>query len=118
MHLHVQLLAFATITLSVTGLTLCSANQFTCGFFTPRLRTQAHTDSQEEQLQRVGHEPGCLVPGCVDKYLCMCLIALFNRASTHILRALYSADIGIMNFDSPLDFVTCCLMLLAGRPIS
>ncbi len=67
-------------------------------------------------LQRAGHEPVCLVPGAVDT--CMCLIALINRASTHILRALYSADIGIMNFGSPLDSVACCLMPVAGRPIS
>ncbi len=36
---------------------------------TPRLRTQAHTDSQKKQLQRFGHEPVCLVPGSVDKCL-------------------------------------------------
>ena len=48
----------------------------------------------------------------------MCLIALFDRATTHILRAFYSADIGIMNFGSPLDSVACCLMLVAGRPTS
>ena len=48
----------------------------------------------------------------------MCLITLFNRAATHILRAFYSADIGIMNFGSPLDSVACCLMLVAGRPLS
>ena len=46
----------------------------------------------------------------------MCLIALFDRATTYILRAFYSADIGIMNFGSPLDSVACCLMLVAGRP--
>ncbi len=73
-----------------------------------------HTDSQKEQLQRAGHEPVCLVPGAMDT--CMCLIALNNRASTHILRAVYSADIGITNFGSPLDSVACCLMLVAGRP--
>ena len=32
--------------------------------------------------------------------------------------AFYSADIGIMNFGSPLDSVACCLMLVAGGPIS
>ncbi len=36
---------------------------------TSRLRTQAHTDSQKEQLQRASHEPVCLVPGSGDKYL-------------------------------------------------
>ena len=30
----------------------------------------------------------------------------------------YSADVGIMNFGSPLDSVACCLMLVAGRPVS
>ena len=33
------------------------------------MKTQAHTDSQQEQLQRAGHEPVCSVPGSVDKYL-------------------------------------------------
>ena len=76
----------------------------------------AHTDGQKEQLQCAGHEPVCLVPGSVDT--CMCLIAPFNRAATHVLRAFYSADIGTMNFGSPLDSIACCLMLVAGRPIS
>jgi len=48
----------------------------------------------------------------------MCLIALFNKASPHALRAFYSADLGIINFGSPLDSVACCLMLVAGKPIS
>ena len=118
------LLGPATITLSVTGF-----DPLQCDFsvlvslqaassHTPRLRAQAHTDSQKEQLQRAGHEPVCLVPGFVDKYLCMCLIALYNRASTHILWAFLSADIGITKFSSPLDSIACCLMLVAGRPIS
>ncbi len=78
---------------------------------TPRLRAQAHTDSQKEQLQRAGHEPVCLVPGFVDNYLCMCLIALFNSASTHVLRAFHSADIEIQ-----LSFGFYCLLLNArGR---
>ncbi len=33
-----------------------------------RLRTQAHPNSRQEQLQRAGHEPVCLVPGSVDEY--------------------------------------------------
>ena len=81
-----------------------------------RLRTRAHTDSQKEQLQHAGHERVCLVLGSVNT--CMCLTALFNRASTHILRAFYSADIGIMNLGSPMDSVACCLMLVTGRPVS
>ena len=76
----------------------------------------AHTDSQREQLHCAGHEPVCLVPGFVA--ICMCLIALFNRAAAHVLRAFNSADIGIMNFGSPLDLIACCLMLVAGRPTS
>ena len=46
---------------------------------------------------------------------CMCLIALFNRASTHIVRASCYAHIGLINFSSLLDSIACCLMLLAGR---
>jgi len=84
-----------------------------------RLRTQAHSDSQTEQLQRAGHEPVCLVPGSVDKLdlsTCLCLIALFKRASTHILRAFYSADIGITT-NTTSDFSSTCvvLALVAGR---
>ena len=72
----------------------------------------AHTDSQREQLQCAGHEPVCLVPGSVDT--CMCLIALLNRATTQVLRAIYSVDVSIMNFSYPLVSVACCLMLVAG----
>ncbi|DBA71063.1 TPA: hypothetical protein ACH3X2_011484 [Trebouxia sp. C0005] len=79
------LLGLATITLDVTGFwsfamrPFC-ASQFTGLPHTPRLRSQAHTDSQKQQLQRTG----------------------------------------IMNFGSPVnpDFVACCLMLVASRPIS
>ncbi len=60
----------------------------------------------------------CLVPGHVDKYRHVPQIAPLNRASTHILRAFYSADIGIVQFSSPLDSIACCLMLMVGRPIS
>jgi len=35
---------------------------------THRLRTQAQPNSRQEQLQRAGHEPVCLVPGSVDEY--------------------------------------------------
>ena len=37
--------------------------------YTPRLRTQACTDSQKEQLQCIGHEPVCLEPGSENKCL-------------------------------------------------
>ncbi len=96
---------------------LCSAT-FLCWsvyrrlLHTPRQRTQAHADRQQQQLQRAGHEPVCPVPGAVDDYL------LFNRASTLTLRAFYSADIGIVNFATPFNSVACCLMLVAGRLIS
>jgi len=80
-----------------------------------RLRSQAHSDSQTEQLQRAGHEPVCLVPGSVDKYLPVPDCTL-QRASTHILRAFYSADIGITT-DTTSDFSSTCvvLALVAGR---
>ena len=37
----------------------------------------------------------CLPCACLWTSTCLCLTALFRRASTHILRAFYSADIGI-----------------------
>ena len=41
---------------------------------------------------------------------CMCLTALFNRASTHMLRAFYSADIGIsINTTSDSALHALCL---------
>ena len=39
------------------------------GGFKHRLRTQAHTDSQQERLRRACHKLVCFVPGYVDKYL-------------------------------------------------
>ncbi|DBA86608.1 TPA: hypothetical protein ACH3X1_005077 [Trebouxia sp. C0004] len=74
-------LGLANITLNITlGVrpfamrSLCTAHvlvklQAASSPFAPRLRTQAHTDSQKQHLQRAGHEPVCLVPGSVDKYL-------------------------------------------------
>ncbi len=76
MHLC-MLLGLATITLGVTGSALQAA------FHTPRLRTQAHTDSQKEQLQRAGHEPVCLVPGSVDRYLHVPECTLQRSLDTH-----------------------------------
>jgi len=47
---------------------------------------------------------------------CMCLKALFNRASTHILRASYFADIGITTDKTSNISCTCvALALVAGR---
>ncbi len=48
-----------------------------------RLRTQAHSDSQTEQLQRAGHEPVCLVPGFVDNYLPVPDCTLQKSLGTH-----------------------------------
>ncbi len=59
------------------------AIQVTGGFFTHRLRTQARTDSQQEQLQHAGHEPVCLVPGSVDRYLPVPDCTLQQSLDTH-----------------------------------
>ena len=89
--------------------------QAASSLFTHRLRTQAHTDSQQEQLQCAVHEPVCLVPGLWTS-TCMCLIALFDRASTQILRAFYSADIGITTDTTSNISSTCVVLaLVAGR---
>ena len=47
------------------------------------LRTQAHSDSQTEQLQRAGHEPVCPVPGVVDNYLPVPNCTLQKSLGTH-----------------------------------
>ena len=84
-------LRLAVIALSVT-LGVCPfamrpfcASQVTGRFFTfaPRQRTQAHTESQKQQLQRAGHEPVCLVPGSVDKYLHVPECTLQQSLDTH-----------------------------------
>ena len=41
------------------------------------------TESQQQQLQRAGQEPVCLVPGSVDKYLHVPESALQLRLNTH-----------------------------------
>ena len=46
-------------------------------------KTQAHTESQKQQLQRAGHAPVCLVPGSVDKYLHVPECTLQQRLDTH-----------------------------------
>ena len=47
---------------------------------------------------------------------CMCLKALFNRASSHILRVSYFADIGITTDKTSNISCTCvALALVAGR---
>ncbi len=43
--------------------------QAASSLFSHKPKTQAHTDSQQEQLQRANHKLVCLVPGYVDKYL-------------------------------------------------
>ena len=79
----------AVIALSVT-LGVCPfamrpfcASQVTGRSFAPRQRTQAHTESQKQQLQRAGHEPVCLVPGAVDKYLHVPECVLQQSLDTH-----------------------------------
>ncbi len=61
------------------------AGQDTGGFspFSSILRTQTHSDSQKEQLQRAGHEPVCLVPGSVDKYMPVPHCTLQKILDTH-----------------------------------
>ena len=112
-------LRIAVTTLSVTlGICPFATQPLTGSFFTfaPRQRTQAHTESQKQQLQRAGHEPVCLVPGSVDKYLCVPECPLQQSHSTHILRAFYFADIGITTDKSSNISCTCVVLaLVAGR---
>ncbi len=84
------LLGLATIALGITGfaplqcdLSVLVKLQAASSLFTHRLRTQARTDSQQEQLQRAGHEPVCLVPGSVDKYLPVPDCTLQQSLDTH-----------------------------------
>ena len=51
------------------------------------------TNTCYRQPQRAGHEPVCLVPEWTS--ICLCLSGVFAQASTHILRASYSSDIGV-----------------------
>ena len=83
-------LGLATIALGITGfaplqcdLSVLVKLQAASSLFTHRLRTQARTDSQQEQLQRAGHEPVCLVPGSVDKYLPVPDCTLQQSLDTH-----------------------------------
>ena len=45
----------------------------------------------------------CLPCACLWTSTCLCLTALFSRASIHILRAFYSADIGIPLIQPPIS---------------
>ena len=75
------------------------------------MKTQAHTDSQQEQPV-TSLSVSCLV---LWTSTCLCVIALFKKASTHILRAFYSADIGInTNTTSNLGSTYVVLALVAG----
>jgi len=59
-----------------------------------------------------GHEPVCLVPEWTR--ICLCLPGLFEAALIHILRAFYSANIGI-DTASSCDGPTCFVpKLVAG----
>ncbi len=64
-------------------------------------------NNHKTQLQQAGHEPVCLVLEWTS--ICLCLPGLFKPAFTVMLRALYSADIGITtasSCDGPTLFVT------------
>ncbi len=64
------------------------------------------------QLQRSGHEPVFFVPEWQS--ICLCLPGLFDPAFTLILRAFYSAVIGIKTYSS-YDRPTCFVPeLVAG----
>ena len=82
-----MLLELAAVTLDVSGLgPLQHDLSVLVGLqaaFSHTLRTEADTDSQEEQLQRAGHEPVCLVPGSVDKYLHVPCCTLQQSLDTH-----------------------------------
>ncbi len=78
------------------------ASQQAASQFSHRLGTSTHSDSQQEQLQRARHEP-VLPCACLWTSTCLCLTALFRRASTHILRASYFADIGIPLTQPPIS---------------
>ena len=55
-----------------------------------------------------GHEPVCFVPMWMP--LTACALLEFIEASTHILRVLYSVDIGITTTaSSALDVAALCL---------
>ena len=126
MHLCTWLLAFGACyyPTSSQGLAQCDLSVLVsvqAASSHTQTEDSAHTDSQKEQLHAMLRscacsDPVCLVPRSVD--ICLCMIALFNRAATRVLRAFDSADIGIINFGSSLDSIACCLMLVAGRPTS
>jgi len=110
-----MLLGLATIALGVTGFAPLQCEYRRLLHFSHRLRTQAHTDSRQEQRQRAGHEPVCLVPGSEDKYLPVPDCTLQKSLDTHS-EAFYSADIGIST-DTTSSFRSTCvvLALVAGR---
>ena len=117
-----MLLGNATIALGVAGfaplecdLSVLIKMQAASPPCSHRLRTQAHSDSQTSSFSApvTSLFALCLVLWTTT---CLCLIALFKRASSHILRAFYSADIGITT-NTTSDFSSTCvvLALVAGR---
>ena len=78
-------------------------------------RCSAHESTANNHrtwLQHAGHELVCLVPEWTS--ICLCLPGLFEPDFAHILRAFYSADIGITNTSS-CDSPTCFMPeLVAG----
>ncbi|DBA85963.1 TPA: hypothetical protein ACH3X1_005502 [Trebouxia sp. C0004] len=118
MYLTPLPLGLANITLSITlGVrpfamqSLC-ASQVTGGLFTFRTQTKdSSTYRKPETPASARLSALCLV---LWTSTCMCLSALFDRASTHILRAFYFADIGIKTASS-CDRLTCFMPeLVAG----
>ena len=108
-------------TLGVTGfaplqcdLSVLVKLQAASSLFTHRLRTQAQADSQQERFNApvTSLSVLCLV---LWTSTCMCLIALFDRASAHILRAFYSADKVYPLIQPPIQLYMRCACA-RGRP--
>ncbi|DBA70691.1 TPA: hypothetical protein ACH3X2_012067 [Trebouxia sp. C0005] len=100
MHLYTQLLACYYYPrhyrdLNPFAMRPFCASQFTGGLFIHPDWGIKHIQIAKESSFSANHEPVCLVPGFCGRVICVCLIALFNTASTHIMRAFHSADIGV-----------------------
>ena len=83
-------LGLATMTLSITldvrpfAMRPFCASQVTGGFFTFSTQTEESSRyRQPETATSAGHEPVCLVPGSVDKYLHVPESTLQLRLDTH-----------------------------------
>jgi len=97
---HYMLLGLAAIALGITGFDLLRFNlsvlvnlQAASSIFTQT--EDSSTFRPPTRAASARRSRACLPCACLWTSTCLCLIALFRRASTHILMALYSADIGI-----------------------